>query len=981
MRMVSRTLLALALLAAAGCASSGANRGSGRPTRVAATGLTAMDSGGRPVSQLESGSSLELRLDGLRPATEYEVRLTLDDDPKTLVSYARLTTDRRGAIPQFVLWYQSGVIGCATRRADERRPIKFRSFDEAEKALAGRMLRVVAEPSPDERIERTPRDRFELALPIRPRKSALIYPADKSGCLVNALEAQNGGDLFIAGRNFTPGDTLDVSVVANQRSWFAGDLVTDVTGAGFASAPKRVTVGSDGRFLVRAWDAPNQQRGTYDLIAQKVTGRVADLQHVDVKDIISFGSDTGLILYLLYPPGGPQQDLAGRPLSGFPYFEYADSFADSDDTVWAAVDPTYVPPNHPGGQYAGFIVVNHRTVPGWDPNQGGSNAIADISLNNHVEVMPVKGGCINVSETQIWPAPVPKGEYDVVVDFGAQPANTQAAWQGDGTYDAALDFLDGAIQKGFVVTEDPWAVGATPIGQASYSFDDFFPSMGDPNTGPKNIDLRAVVRYPATASGLNTPVAPGAHPLFVIEHGNHGFCRVCTDNTLYYDRQRQKALGQITVAQFNAICSVYTHATCPDRTKNHEGYMHLLDDLASHGIIAVSIDAYDMTGPVSSWISERADLILKHLEMWSHLDDAAQFPTYPDPFAGLFHNHVDLTKISVSGHSRGGEASVVAYQHNAQLPSPFSINSVSSIAPVDNLGATLPGVPYFVILPAADGDVQDLSGARIYDRAGTTVNGNTTKSGIWVYGANHNFFNTVWAADWDDYSDSHMAWPPRPDFIPAADQQKLGEAHLAAFTRTYLNNETVYEDMQRGRLTFPSTAGRKAYAFRHETQHSTLDAGNGGGGVASGGSVFASVQATTPHQTLVTRLGWPSGTAQYTYTVPPAQRDTTGNEVLSFRVAQTNAASNPAAGNQDFLVELVGGGKTIGTWSGRFFAIPKPYAHPGSIKNVMTTVRIPLHSFIVNNSGLTLDNVDTIRFRFLSPTTGEIYVDDVEFSR
>jgi hypothetical protein len=47
----------------------------------------------------------------------------------------------------------------------------------------------------------------------------------------------------------------------------------------------------------------------------------------------------------------------------------------------------------------------------------------------------------------------------------------------------------------------------------------------------------------------------------------------------------------------------------------------------------------------------------------------------------------------------------------------------------------------------------------------------------------------------------------------------------------------------------------------------------------------------------------------------------------------------------------------------------------------MTTVRVPLHSFIVNNSGLTLNNVDTIRFRFNNPATGNIYVDDIEFSR
>src|SRR5262249_3688830 len=171
---------------------------------------------------------------------------------------------------------------------------------------------------------------------------------------------------------------------------------------------------------------------------------------------------------------------------------------------------------------------------------------------------------------------------------------------------------------------------------------------------------------------------------------------------------------------------------CPDRELNHMGYMDLLDRLASKGIIAISIDAYDLTGNVPQLIPERSDLILKHLELWSHMNDLATFPSYPDFFAGRFNSHVDMTKISVSGHSRGGEASMVAYMRNASAPTPFNINSVSSIAPVDGQAYVLPDVPYFVILPAADGDVFNLSGMRIYDRAGSalpTPDG-TNKSGI-----------------------------------------------------------------------------------------------------------------------------------------------------------------------------------------------------------------------------------------------------------
>jgi hypothetical protein len=77
----------------------------------------------------------------------------------------------------------------------------------------------------------------------------------------------------------------------------------------------------------------------------------------------------------------------------------------------------------------------------------------------------------------------------------------------------------------------------------------------------------------------------------------------------------------------------------------------------------------------------------------------------------FYHNSFSFKlEISVSGHSRGGEASVSTYIRNLLRPpgQHFSIVSVSSIAPTDFDSHTLGNVPYFVIIPAADGDVADL---------------------------------------------------------------------------------------------------------------------------------------------------------------------------------------------------------------------------------------------------------------------------------
>jgi hypothetical protein len=953
---------AAVLIAGLSSACAGSRQGASEIPRPAGkTGAYAVDAGGRPIQALETGASLFVGARGLRPNTMYEFRLGLDRrairSRAEAIGFARTMTNQAGEIPAFILWYESGVVGCA--EPARLGPFRFRTFEEAERRLRGRVLTVSAHPVERDSTER--RNPLELRvreeetvfdLPVAARRSATVYPSTASGCLLNS-RLTGDGDLYVTGTNFTAGEVVELSVVPNQRLWYVGDAINDVTGAGSAAAPERVQVDSTGRFSVRVWDRATQRRGAYDIVAHRLRGDTTAIRRIGTGDVISFGAETGFILFLRYPVGGPTMDIAGRPVPHSPYFQFADAFALTNDPVWGAVDPTYVPNNHPGGIYAAYYVVAHRDVAGWDPMMGGSTSLTDVTPGGP-EIHPVKAGCVNGTDVIIWNSPLVKGDYDVVVDFGSTVANTAGAWQADGNYDAAVDFLDGADQVGFTVADDPYDLGPIPIGTDSYSQDDYFPTMFNGSTS-MNIDLRAVVRYPATMAGAGQPVAPGTHPLFLIQHGNHMVCR---------------QIG-------------FSRATCPDRIRNHEGYMRLLDILASHGVIAVSIDAYDLTGwtditdPTPQWNAERGTLILKHIELWSHMNNTATFTTYPDFFAGRFANHVDLSRIGVSGHSRGGEASVAAYMINAQSMNPFSITSVSSIAPVDGVGHILPDVPYFVILPAHDCDVSNLGGLRIMDRAGSTLNpvDATTKGGIDVYGANHNFFNTVWAADGDECGNS-----TRPQFIAAADQQRLGEAWLSAFHRIYLTGETVYEDMMRGRLVFPSTAGFPIYPLHHEKNHARLVSGSTAGLVPSANASVTSVNNPAPHQTQAVRMDWSAYGSDITFAVPMGQRDASTFEVLAFRAAQTTSNTNPAMGNQEFMVELSGGGNVKAVYIGQFDAVPRPYG-PWLGHTVMTSVRIPLHSFIMNHAGVTLNNIDTIRFRFLGPATGEIYVDDIEFSR
>ncbi len=644
----------VAVMVAAGCRSTAPPiTGEGAAAPTSGMVLSAVDGGGRTIRQLEAGSTLFIGARGLAPNAHYQVRFTatekVAESLRDALGFAIVASDARGTIEPFVLWYESGVIGCSRRPKLEADPrlFRFRSFEEAEQALAGRVLTVsihsvssdqLTTPRPPGAI-RTEAASAILSVPVIKRRSPMIYPSDKSGCLVSGLVVRDEDDVYVTGRNFAPGTDLEISVVPNQRAWHVGDAIDDVTGASSSAARKRVTVGASGRFTITAWDRVNQRRGAYDIVAHD---RSAITERISLRDIISHGHETALVLYLLYPPGGSTMDIAGRPLGGPPYFEFADSFADTNDPVWGAVDPTYVPMGHMGGTWAAYYVVNHRTVAQWDPMMGGATNLVDVS--GGYEVHPVKSGCVNGTDVVIWNPPLTLGQYDVVVDFGSTVANTAADYMTDANYNSTVDFLDGANQIGFVVAPDPYAMGTHPIGEDSYSVDDFFPVLGS----RQNVDLRAVVRYPATMAGVSQPVEAGLHPLFVIEHGNHASCREANFDCF-----------PMPGGPYDVL-----HTGCPTRVPNHMGYMGLLNRLASQGIIAVSIDAYDLTGCVPQLNAERSDLILKHLELWSHMHDHATFGTYPDLLGNRFVGHVDLSKISVSGHSRGGESSVGAFMRN-----------------------------------------------------------------------------------------------------------------------------------------------------------------------------------------------------------------------------------------------------------------------------------------------------------------------------
>jgi hypothetical protein len=125
------------------------------------------------------------------------------------------------------------------------------------------------------------------------------------------------------------------------------------------------------------------------------------------------------------------------------------------------------------------------------------------------------------------------------------------------------------------------------------------------------------------------------------------------------------------------------------------------------------------------------------------------------------------------------------------------------------------GTNYAVLLPACDGDVSTLQGARFFENAKypslTTPTAADTFAKVqwYVQGANHNFFNTVWTQD-----DSSTATDPACSRnqtattarLTPADQRRVGGALMNSFMRRYVGKETAFDPIMTGKVTLPASA-------------------------------------------------------------------------------------------------------------------------------------------------------------------------------
>ncbi len=231
------------------------------------------------------------------------------------------------------------------------------------------------------------------------------------------------------------------------------------------------------------------------------------------------------------------------------------------------------------------------------------------------------------------------------------------------------------------------------------------------------------------------------------------------------------------------------------------GYAYLGELFASRGMIFVSVDENFLNesweGGILRENATRGWILLKHLEAWRTWQGAVGNP---------FHDKVDLERIGLIGHSRGGEAVAHAAILNRLKMWPedsrltfnfgFNIRAVAAIAPTDgqyetaNQPIILEDVDYFTMQGSHDSDVSYFAGHRTFRRARFKDGTYHFKASLYVHRANHGQFNTTWGR--------YDALPPVKRFLATKallageDQRRIAKVFLSAFLESSLRGQKGY---------------------------------------------------------------------------------------------------------------------------------------------------------------------------------------------
>lgn len=465
------------------------------------------------------------------------------------------------------------------------------------------------------------------------------------------------------------------------------------------------------------------------------------------------------------------------------------------------------------------------------------------------------------------------------------------------------------------------------------------------------------------------------------------------------------------------------------------GYAYLGELLASRGFITVSVDENFING---SWsgdfrgneIPARAWLLLMHLKQWRQWNQIAGTP---------FHQRVDMDRIALVGHSRGGEAAPLAARFNTLPAFPddadlsfdfgFNIRSLVALAPTDyryERRIALEDVNYLALQGSYDSDERSFFGIRQLQRMTFSDGFDGFAAGLYIHRANHGQFNSGWGAT---DTGPPSSWLLNTEaLIDGADQRRIAQIYISAFLEATLRGRDEYVPLFRNHQAANEWLPETVYVHRYKdaafrpiaTFEEDLDvttATRPGSTVqtrhlSEWGEQDLPFRGARTQQTSGVLIGWekaggaadstggdpapaPDSMAQYTIGLPATDAVFQGegeDAALVFSMAR-RAVDDDAPPDERFDVHVEledADGTTVSRRLSRYAAIP-PVLRTQFLKlgwlsrdwfgmpwePVMQTYEVPLGDFVQQTPGFVPSDVRRVRFAFDRQTPGKIALDDI----
>ena len=425
-------------------------------------------------------------------------------------------------------------------------------------------------------------------------------------------------------------------------------------------------------------------------------------------------------------------------------------------------------------------------------------------------------------------------------------------------------------------------------------------------------------------------------------------------------------------------------------TESYLGYDYLGRYLASHGYVVVSVDQ-NACNMLTGENAGRAVLLLEHIGLLLQYGRQWGHPLY---------RMLDKERIAIAGHSRGGEMVATAYLFNRYDRYPengaiafdynYNIKSIIAIAPTVNQykpaghSVELEDVNYLLLHGAADRDVSNFMGMAQYENISFTGQGDYLKTALYIAGANHGQFNSLWGAF--DQSGPFAALLNVEGLMPETEQQRIA----CLFVKIFLDVTLLDDQSCRSLLTdwsaYAAQLPETVYVQCWESssfvpiadfeEDSDLETATIEGGVLSAEGVglwTEELMGFGGEDTHALRLRWGSG-GRYEISFPAL--DMTGLSV-SFDLCDldSRAVENGRYERIDGTVELTDadGNKAaarIGDFSVVFPILPVRtdkldfVFRTCAYKKAFATVAIPGEAFVPEGESFDLSRIAGLSFRF-----------------